>query len=61
MMERTAADIKNQLMLNLLIQVLEEHGIMTEQELQDRLTNTIKLSSLDANLKQEVLQEIQHH
>lgn len=32
-MESKAADIKNMLTLNLLIQILEERGIMTDKEL----------------------------
>lgn len=58
MMESVATEVKNQLVLNLLIQVLEERGIMSESELQERLTNKINLSSMNSHLKEEVLQEI---
>ncbi|MEB2279304.1 hypothetical protein LAV73_04700 [Lysinibacillus xylanilyticus] len=59
-MDTKAADIKNLMTLNLLVQILEEHGIMTERELQERLTNNVKLSSMDADLKEKVIEEIKH-
>lgn len=59
-MDTKAADIKNLMTLNLLVQILEERGIMTERELQERLTNNVKLSSMDADLKEKVIEEIKH-
>ena len=59
-MDTKAADIKNILTLNLLVQILEERGIMTDKELKERLTNTVKLSSMDNDLKEKVLEEIKH-
>ncbi|MFJ7914598.1 MULTISPECIES: hypothetical protein [Lysinibacillus] len=59
-MDTKAADIKNLMTLDLLVQILEERGIMTERELQERLTNNVKLSSMDANLKEKVIEEIKH-
>ncbi|MGG2112026.1 hypothetical protein ABFY60_16125 [Lysinibacillus pakistanensis] len=46
--------------LNLLVQILEERGIMTDRELKERLTNNVKLSSMDADLKEKVIEEIKH-
>ncbi|MDD1503445.1 hypothetical protein PVA17_11830 [Lysinibacillus sp. CNPSo 3705] len=59
-MDTKAADIKNLMSLDLLVQILEERGIMTERELQERLTNNVKLSSMDADLKEKVIEEIKH-
>ncbi|KGR87891.1 hypothetical protein [Lysinibacillus boronitolerans] len=59
-MDSKAADIKNILTLNLLVQILEERGIMTDKELKERLTNTVKLSSMENELKEKVLAEIKH-
>ncbi|MEY9973691.1 MULTISPECIES: hypothetical protein [unclassified Lysinibacillus] len=59
-MDTKAADIKNLMTLDLLVQILEERGIMTERELQERLTNNVKLSSMDADLKEKVIEEIKH-
>lgn len=59
-MDTKAADIKNILTLNLLVQILEERGIMTDKELKERLTNTVKLSSMDNDLKEKVIEEIKH-
>ncbi|MCS1391942.1 MULTISPECIES: hypothetical protein [Lysinibacillus] len=59
-MDSKAADIKNILTLNLLVQILEERGIMTDKELKERLTNTVKLSSMENDLKEKVLEEIKH-
>ncbi|MFJ3388483.1 hypothetical protein [Lysinibacillus sp. NPDC086135] len=59
-MDTKAADIKNLMTLDLLVQILEERGIMTERELQERLTNNVKLSSMDANLKEKIIEEIKH-
>ncbi|GEM_PF-2532583 len=59
-MESKAVDIKNMLTLNLLIQILEERGIMTDKELKERLTNTVKLSSMANDLKEKVIEEIKH-
>ncbi|MEQ6355852.1 hypothetical protein ABNX05_14580 [Lysinibacillus sp. M3] len=55
-----AADIKNLMTLDLLVQILEERGIMTDRELKERLTNNVKLSSMDADLKEKVIEEIKH-
>ena len=55
-----AADIKNILTLNLLVQILEERGIMTDKELKERLTNTVKLSSMNNDLKEKIIEEIKH-
>ncbi|WP_445477790.1 hypothetical protein ACULLL_15270 [Lysinibacillus irui] len=59
-MDTKAADIKNILTLNLLVQILEERGIMTDKELKERLTNTVKLSAMDNDLKEKVIEEIKH-
>ena len=59
-MDTIAADIKNILTLNLLVQILEERGIMTDKELKERLTNTVKLSAMDNDLKEKVIEEIKH-
>lgn len=59
-MASKAADIKNILTLNLLVQILEERGIMTDKELKERLTNTVKLSSMENDIKEKVLEEIKH-
>ncbi|WP_338651501.1 hypothetical protein [Lysinibacillus sp. Y5S-8] len=59
-METKAVEIKNILTLNLLVQILEERGIMTDKELKERLTNTVKLSSMENDLKEKVIEEIKH-
>ncbi|MGE7998734.1 hypothetical protein ACQKOF_08660 [Lysinibacillus sp. NPDC093190] len=59
-MDTKAADIKNLMTLDLLVQILEERGIMTDRELKERLTNNVKLSSMDADLKDKVIEEIKH-
>lgn len=59
-MNTKAADIKNLMTLDLLVQILEERGIMTDRELKERLTNNVKLSSMDADLKEKVIEEIKH-
>ncbi|KPN96946.1 hypothetical protein [Lysinibacillus sp. ZYM-1] len=59
-MDTKAAEIKNIMTLNLLVQILEERGIMTDRELKERLSNTVKLSSMDADLKEKVIEEIKH-
>lgn len=59
-MNTKAADIKNLMTLDLLVQILEERGIMTDRELKERLTNNVKLSSMDADLKEKVIAEIKH-
>lgn len=59
-MEQTAKDIKNQMTFELIIQILKEHGITTDKEIQDRLTNLVKLSSMDEELKQRVIEQIKH-
>ena len=60
-MSHSATEIKNALLLNLIVQVLEEHGLISEQELQERLTNQIKLSTMNEHLKEKVIHEIQTH
>ena len=60
-MSHSATEIKNELLLNLLIQVLEEHGLISEKELQERLTNQVNLSSMNHNLKEKIIHEIQTH
>ncbi|UZM98399.1 hypothetical protein OL548_27560 [Lysinibacillus sp. MHQ-1] len=52
--------LKNIMTLNLLVQILKERGIMTDKELKERLSNTVKLSSMDADLKEKVIEEIEH-
>ncbi len=59
-MDAKAAEIKNMMTLNLLVQILKERGIMTDKELKERLSNTVKLSSMDADLKEKVIEEIEH-
>jgi hypothetical protein len=59
-MDTKAADIKNLMTLDLLVQILEERGIMTDRELKERLTNNVKLSSMDADLKEKIIEEIKH-
>ncbi|ACA41177.1 hypothetical protein ACE1MS_15000 [Lysinibacillus sp. fkY74-1] len=59
-MDAKAAEIKNIMTLNLLVQILKERGIMTDKELKERLSNTVKLSSMDADLKEKVIEEIEH-
>jgi hypothetical protein len=59
-MDTKATDIKNLMTLDLLVQILEERGIMTDRELKERLTNNVKLSSMDADLKEKVIEEIKH-
>ncbi|MGE7947339.1 hypothetical protein [Lysinibacillus sp. NPDC093688] len=59
-MDTKAADIKNLMTLDLLVQILEERGIMTDRELKERLTNNVKLSSMDADLKEKVIEQIKH-
>ncbi|MFT9818012.1 hypothetical protein ACQKMV_19815 [Lysinibacillus sp. NPDC094403] len=59
-MDTKAAEIKNLMTLDLLVQILEERGIMTDRELKERLTNNVKLSSMDADLKEKVIEEIKH-
>ncbi|WP_336635727.1 hypothetical protein [Lysinibacillus fusiformis] len=59
-MDAKAAEIKNIMTLNLLVQILKERGILTDKELKERLSNTVKLSSMDADLKEKVVEEIEH-
>ncbi|AJK87119.1 hypothetical protein D0439_07480 [Lysinibacillus fusiformis] len=59
-MDAKAAEIKNIMTLNLLVQILKERGILTDKELKERLSNTVKLSSMDADLKEKVIEEIEH-
>ncbi|HBJ01438.1 MULTISPECIES: hypothetical protein [Lysinibacillus] len=59
-MDTNAAEIKNIMTLNLLVQILKERGILTDKELKERLSNTVKLSSMDADLKEKVIEEIEH-
>lgn len=58
-MDQTAANIKNQMTFQLIIEILEERGIMTERELEERLTNKVILSkTMNEELKQQVIQKI---
>ncbi|MCR8853110.1 hypothetical protein MKY88_15705 [Lysinibacillus sp. FSL R7-0073] len=59
-MDANAAEIKNIMTLDLLVQILKERGILTDKELKERLSNTVKLSSMDADLKEKVIEEIEH-
>ncbi|MFF6013990.1 hypothetical protein [Lysinibacillus fusiformis] len=59
-MDAKAAEIKNIMTLNLLVQILKERGILTDKELKERLSNTVKLSYMDADLKEKVIEEIEH-
>lgn len=59
-MDAKATEIKNIMTLNLLVQILKERGILTDKELKERLSNTVKLSSMDADLKEKVIEEIEH-
>lgn len=59
-MDAKATEIKNIMTLNLLLQILKERGILTDKELKERLSNTVKLSSMDADLKEKVIEEIEH-
>ncbi|USK69678.1 hypothetical protein [Peribacillus asahii] len=59
-MEQTAKNIKDQMTFELIIQILKERGITTDKEIQDRLTNLVKLSSMDEELKQRVIEQIKH-
>ncbi|WP_144787448.1 hypothetical protein [Lysinibacillus fusiformis] len=59
-MDVKAAEIKNMMTLNLLVQILKERGILTDKELKERLSNTVKLSTMDADLKEKVIEEIEH-
>ncbi|MFA1738707.1 hypothetical protein [Lysinibacillus fusiformis] len=59
-MDAKAAEIKNIMTLNLLVQILKERGILTDKELKERLSNTVKLSTMDADLKEKVIEEIEH-
>ncbi|MEH6948409.1 hypothetical protein ACIQ4Z_11755 [Peribacillus asahii] len=59
-MEQTAKNIKDQMTFELILQILKEHGITTDKEVQDRLTNQVKLSSMDEELKQRVIEQIKH-
>ena len=59
-MDTNAAEIKNIMTLDLLVQILKERGILTDKELKERLSNTVKLSSMDADLKEKVIEEIEH-
>lgn len=58
-MDQTATNIKNQMTFQLIIEILEERGIMTERELEERLTNKVILSkTMNEELKQQVIQKI---
>ena len=61
-MEQNATNTTNVLILNLLVTILEERGIMTEKELKERLTNQVKLDkSMDNTLRDAVLAQIKEH
>ncbi|MFJ8267166.1 hypothetical protein [Peribacillus asahii] len=59
-MEQTAKNIKDQMTFELILQILKEHGITTDKEVQDRLTNQVKLSSMNEELKQRIIEQIKH-
>ncbi|HJH10180.1 MAG TPA: hypothetical protein K8V30_00565 [Metalysinibacillus jejuensis] len=61
-MEQNATNTTNVLILNLLVQILEERGIMTEKELKERLTNQVKLDkTMEPALRDAVLEQIKKH
>ena len=61
-MEKTATDIKKDIIFDLLVSILKERGIMTERELSERFINTVKLSKvLDDDTKQQVLEDFKNH
>lgn len=61
-MEQNATNTTNVLILNLLVTILEERGIMTEKELKERLTNQVKLDkTMDNTLRDAVLTQIKEH
>ncbi|CEA01294.1 hypothetical protein CH76_11925 [Lysinibacillus sp. BF-4] len=61
-MEQNAANTTNILILNLLVTILEERGIMTEKELKERLTNQVKLDkTMEPALRDAVLAQIKQH
>jgi len=61
-MEQNATNTTNVLILNLLVTILEERGIMTEKELKERLTNQVKLDkTMDNTLRDAVLAQIKEH
>ena len=61
-MEQNAANTTNILILNLLVTILEERGIMTEKELKERLTNQVKLDkTMEPTLRDAVLAQIKQH
>lgn len=59
-MEDKATHIKNVMTLDLIIEILEERGILTAKELNERLTNNVKLSALDNDLKQAIIEKTKH-
>lgn len=59
-MEDKSSHVKNIMTLDLIIQILEERGILTAKELNERLTNNVKLSTLDNDLKQAIIEKIKH-
>lgn len=61
-MEQNATNTTNVLILNLLVQILEERGIMTDKELKERLTNQVKLDkTMEPALRDAVLEQIKKH
>ncbi|GGG10989.1 hypothetical protein GCM10007425_01630 [Lysinibacillus alkalisoli] len=61
-MQKSATETTNVMILNLLVQILEERGIMTDKELKERLMNQVKLSkTMDETLKTQVMEEITNH
>ena len=61
-MEQNAANTTNILILNLLVTILEERGIITEKELKERLTNQVKLDkTMEPALRDAVLAQIKQH
>ena len=59
-MEDKSSHVKNIMTLDLIIQILEERGILTAKELNERLTNNVKLSALDNDLKQAIIEKTKH-
>lgn len=58
-MDHKAQTIKNQMTLALLVNILEERGIMTEREVHERLTNQVQLSkTLEPAMKDELIKLI---
>lgn len=58
--KQQAKNIKHEITFQLIIDILEERGVMTDKELKTRLINTVQLSkTLDEETKKLVLEEIE--